>query len=463
MRTPLRTHHGRVTLVLYTQPVACGGACLYCIRYPGFTKSTTPNEDTILARDSDWNPATQIDARLHRYDLGHTKGLKVSLAVKGDSFGRQDWLYLRDYFAKAYGYLNGQAESDLRAAKEGQRHGRHRCVQVQVETRPDLIDNEMCELFKELGVTTVEMGVQSLDNDVLAMNRRGHDVGTVRQATRLLKAWGFEVGYHMMIGLPGASRDQDFSGLSTKLWETGLCPDAIKLYPCVLLTDVSRQPGLADLFDKGTWNGYTDSEYLEFLAELLPHIPRYVHINRVQRLFPPNAVLSGPSKLIDRHLFDSSSMCLWQRSVGQTGEDLESDFSDYRIVGSPQDGGICFEALSEKGSVLAYGRLELRSRLDAVVRDLHILGEMVPVGSPASGGIQHTGVGKRMLLAMETAALARNCEHIRASPPFGVRAYFEARGYAASEDVWMVKRLEEAVDTKRPTAPSPTTKSLLAE
>ena len=372
-------------------------------------------------------------------------GYKYDLAMKGDTFTRHPREYLAEFVRACYDFFNGSESSSLEKAGRRQASAPDRCATFKVETRPDYIDDEWCQFLMELGVTTVEIGVQSLDDDVLEFNRRGHGVEATARATRLLKRYGFEVVYQMMVGLPGSTPEKDRDLLAHQLWVEPFCPDAVKLYPCILLRkDVAHHMGLVGMLGTQHWTPITTDEYVRLLQETYPTMPRYVHVNRIQRIFEPSKVAAGPADVIDRTMFDGISRCLWQRSVAQKRQDLDADFSGYRVESYRQGDGYCFEAVVDEDTVIGYGRLSVPAHGDAIVRDVRTLGNMLPVGAQNTDriGTQHIGVGTDLMRAMEAAAESVGACRVRLRPAVGVRSYFERLGYSATEGTYLEKRFD---------------------
>ena len=445
-RTGLRISHGRITLVFYNEPSPCGGNCLYCIRQPGFTKSVLSNEDTLLAKNCNWDASCQIDARFRQYELTRGRGNKYDIRIKGDSFTNHDPRYLVQYFKGLYDYLNGETSDDFDEARAKQMDAPDRCVWVQVETRPDQITEDWCRTLSRLGVNTVELGVQCLDDEVLMTNRRGHGTAEVRSATRLLREHGFEVGYHMMVGLPGSSDELDYEVLTERLWSPDYSPDCMKIYPCLLLRDHRLQRQLARLAGRREWDVLTDERYLELLNAVYPGIPPSVHVNRIQRLIPPEDIEYGPKQVIDRRIFDGISRCLWQRSLAQTGYSTSGDFRDYRVSSIPYGTGYCIEATVDGGRVvLGYARLTVIDGGVGLVRDLRVLGDMVPVGATSRDGPQHIGIGGAMMREMELVAIGEGCRHLRICPPAGTVRYLESLGFRPDGAYHLRKGLSDRV------------------
>jgi len=223
----------------------------------------------------------------------------------------------------------------------------------------------------------------------------------------------------------------------------------LKLYPCILYEEFSEKSELAEKLKNGEWNPLTYDEYLKMLKDCLPHIPRYVHINRFQRFTEGHKIVAGPSEKIDRALFNGICKCLWHRSPAQTGIDLNSDFREYSLTCIPQGTkGYCIEAHLNNEKLLGYGRLTLIQNQTAIIRDLRVLGNMIPVGikNENFNRTQHIGIGKSMLKKMEEKALDHGKHHIRIHTSPGARMYFEKNGYKQEGNNtslgWMIKKLK---------------------
>lgn len=446
MRTPLRKSHGKITFVLYNKPYPCGGRCLYCFRTKGYTKSTTSNEDTLLAHRVLWNGRKQLETRFKNYGLKKGSGIKCDLAVKGDSFAAHNENYLREYTKELYDFLNDCESENLRQAALLQSSAKDKCVSYKIETRPDQIDEKKCLFFAELGVTTVELGVQSLDNGVLLYNERGHDVTAVENATKLLRKFGFEVVYQMMVGLPGSNQDIDKKIFTELLWKDEYSPDAIKIYPCLLLKeDYVIQKKLHRIYNDKIWKPVNTKEYIDFLMECYPKIPHYVHINRIQRIIPEIKIEDGVADEIDRKIFSSVSNCLWQRSIANRMENIDANFENYSVINYLQGNNrFCFEAVFPENILLGYARLDIVSEQSAIIRDIRVLGNMLLAGEKNKNktGCQHIGIGSSILESIETKAKEQGIEHIFVKPAFGVVEWFGKKGFSRLNDYCMSKLLK---------------------
>ncbi len=134
---------------------------------------------------------------------------------------------------------------------------------VRLSTRPDAVDPETLERLRSYGVRTVELGAQSMDEEVLRLSRRGHTAADVRRASRLVKEAGLELILQMMTGLPG---DSPAKSLSTARELIALCPDGVRIYPTVIVRDTE----LYELWQAGEYREHSLEDAVELCARLLP-------------------------------------------------------------------------------------------------------------------------------------------------------------------------------------------------
>lgn len=133
---------------------------------------------------------------------------------------------------------------------------------IRISTRPDCIDEEILTLLKEYGVTSIELGCQSMDDEVLRLNERGHTAKDSENACRLVKSFGFELGVQMMTGLFG---DTDEKSLKTAKKLVSLSPDTVRIYPTVVLKNTK----LEELYNSGEYRAQTLEEATELCSKLL--------------------------------------------------------------------------------------------------------------------------------------------------------------------------------------------------
>ena len=134
---------------------------------------------------------------------------------------------------------------------------------IRLSTRPDAIDDAILTRLEQYGVETIELGAQSMDEEVLRLAGRGHTGADVERAARLIKERGFRLILQMMTGLPGATKESD---LSTAEKLAALKPDGVRIYPTVIVRDTA----LYDLWQAGKYQEHTVEAAVETCARLLP-------------------------------------------------------------------------------------------------------------------------------------------------------------------------------------------------
>ena len=437
-------NHGKYMVVLYTKPEDCGGQCLYCIKTTNITNATVPNEDTLMAQSTAWSSAMQFMHRCEDAGIKLHTGNKFELRIKGNSFTNYDAVYLEHFIKDVYDLLNGSASESFEEAFRMQEQARDKCVQIVVETRADMITHEWCQRMLKWGVRTVEIGVQSLNDSVLDANMRGHRTDAVREATKLIRHYGFELGYQVMIGLYKSMRQIDCDMLRRQLWESEYYPDSLKIYPCLLLHDETAQQPLYMLLHSGCWKPVQDAEYDDILKEVLPDIPADVHVNRLQRILDPSDIAYGVRCKINRQKYREICHSMWQRSVQNVPSGFLSRKS-YSLIPYLHDDELCVQAVTKEDTILGYGRLSLREK-KAVIRDLRVLGKPLNVGQKPTESpdeLQHQGIGKAMLAFMEQYAFQHGKEKILVNSSAGCVGYFKGNGYQNETDYLLIKHFDK--------------------
>ncbi len=164
---------------------------------------------------------------------------------------------------------------------------------IRVSTRPDYIDEEVLATLKEYGVTTIELGAQSMDNNVLFKNRRGHTAEDTEKAANLIKKAGFHLGLQMMTGLFG---DTDETARKTAEKIIALAPDCVRIYPTLVLKNTL----LGKYFEEGNYLPQTLDEAVMLCADLKEKFGREnISVIRMglmasNNINPDRDVLAGP-------------------------------------------------------------------------------------------------------------------------------------------------------------------------
>ncbi len=458
---PVRTLSGVTTVTVLTKPYPCPGKCIFCPEDVRMPKSYLPDEPGAMrALEHNFDPYTQVQARLEALTaVGHPTN-KIELLILGGTFSS----YRRDYQAwfvlRCFEAMNDLTPTPLPGGEgQGMRDAHlinesalHRNVGLAVETRPDEITPDELAWFRALGVTKVQMGVQSLDDEILKRNERGHTVAEAHSAVARLRAAGFKIVLHWMPNLLGATPDSDRADFP-RLWK-GLCPDEIKIYPTQLLENTP----LYEIWKRGEYRPYTTDELVHLIADVKPSIPRYCRVNRIIRDIPSTHVVSGNKRTslrqdVQVEMARGGTHCDCIRCREVRGEkvkpaDLRLDDLVYYPDGAeehflsfvtPEDQIAGFLRLSLPGADSpATGLADLDGA--AIIREVHVYGQSLAVGTEQSGAAQHTGLGTRLLAEADKLARAKGYRRMAVIAAVGTRQYYLERGFERGE-LYLVKNL----------------------
>jgi elongator complex protein 3 len=298
----------------------------------------------------------------------------------------------------------------------------------------------------DFGTTRVELGGQTLDDDIHRLTKRGHGVAEIIAATKLLRDYGFKVYYHWMPGLPGSTPEHDLE-LSRKLFvDEHFRPDGLKLYPTLVVTGSELEKWYRD----NRYKPYDNEEMVGLLVDIKTLIPKYVRIPRLMRDIPSKFILAGCKDLALRgsirkgmNLLGLQCKCIRCREYGHR-------LRDGWLIGEPSLTRLDYEASEgkeiflsfEDGNETLFGLLRLRISAGlALVRELHVFGPEVPLGKRRMGSAQHQGLGVELLQEAERIAWEEfRLTKLSILSGVGSRDYFRLLGYSL-EGAYMVKEL----------------------
>jgi elongator complex protein 3 len=299
------------------------------------------------------------------------------------------------------------------------------------ETRPDFINQKEIEEMLLLGATKIEIGVQSIYNDVLILNKRGHLVEDTIKATEMLKNAGFKVSYQVMLNLPGSSPKRDIEMFKELFSNPDFKPDYLKIYPCALV----KEAPLYNLYLKGEYKPYTKEVLIETIKEIKKHIPIYVRIERIIRDIPSPLIVEGGAKLSNlRQLIDSQKICKCIRC--REIKDIKNEevllFREDYVASNGKEIFLSFEDKNRK-NVYSILRLRITNSDTALIREVHVYGQATPISKK---GAQHKGLG---ILMVKEAEKIANKKRIAIISGVGVRDYYRKKlGYRLSK-TYMIK------------------------
>lgn len=440
-RSPINAIYGVLPISIYTKPYACGGSCIYCPTDKKIPKSYLENQDTAFALSVDYCPKKQFKNRLAQI-LSSNKldnNMPFEIIILGGSFSSFPHEYRISFISALYESMGEINILDKYSQKNCDFDNiRHRCSVLTVESRPDQINENECEFLRQLGVTKVEMGVQSTNDGVLNYVKRGHIQLEIVNATKLLKDNGFKVGYHLMIGLPNSSLEIDKKMLGKDIWKKKYNPDYIKVYPCILLKNaIKTQKHLYKLWKENNWSPPTEDYSIECLNTLCNNIPNYVRVSRIQRQFEDNEVVDsvkmGLRRRLKQKLYD-----LREREVGKRKNInlINFKYLQFNIINRWSDYYI--EAIDPQTNTL-YGLLRLRKNQNNnfIIREIKVYGQASPVGT--KGQVQGNGLGEKLLTMAESIAIKNKQHIIKVNAAVGAKSFFYKNGFDTSEKHFMIK------------------------
>jgi len=439
----MRSLSGVSVITVLTKPYECPGKCIYCPTQEDVPKSYLADEPAVMrAILNKYDAKAQVQTRLRSLAAqGHPID-KVELIIIGGTFSYLPRDYQESFVKECFDALNGEDSKDLSEAKTKNETAKSRCVGLTLETRPDYITEDEIKWFRYLGATRVELGVQTVFDDVLAKNSRGEKVSATVKATKLLRDAGFKICYHLMPNLYGSTACRDKEMFRIVFQDERFKPDYIKIYPCMVIVDTP----LHELWKRGEYISYTDAELKDIIKYAKSIVPYWVRIMRTIRDIPaPNivsgSVLSNMRQVIhDEMSADGVSCnCIRCREISgevQVGEGVL--FTErYRASGGDE----YFLSFELGNREVLYSLLRLRLSDTAIIREVHTYGQEAAVGE--SGDTQHHGYGKRLIVEAEKLAREAGYTKISVISGVGVRDYYRKFGYAL-ENEYMVK----ALDTK---------------
>ncbi|MGL4740671.1 MAG: elongator complex protein 3 [Sarcina sp.] len=176
---------------------------------------------------------------------------------------------------------------------------------IRLSTRPDYIDEDILNHLKSYNVDIIELGVQSLDDEVLIQAARGHSVEDVIRASELIKDFGFILGHQIMLGLPGDSKEKNIASVKKSI---SMKPDLCRIYPTLTIKDTPMEV----MYNRGTYTPYTLDECIDIAKECYKlYYNAKVNIIRVGLQATDNItdgadVIAGPFHSAFRELVESS-------------------------------------------------------------------------------------------------------------------------------------------------------------
>ncbi len=499
---PVRTQSGVAPVTVLTKPFPCPGRCVFCPNDVRMPKSYLSDEPGCQRAElNGFDPYLQTYQRLRAFDaIGHATD-KAEILVLGGTFSfypeaYQLWFITRCFealndfgrgldrtkeaeahrlsleaqLARVDGrdlgvgynkivarFLERDADKDLlrsfergsfealsRAQRENETSG-CRNVGLVLETRPDYVNEAEVLRLRKLGCTKVQLGYQSLSDEILAKNKRGHDLAATRRAMFLLRRAGFKVLAHFMPNLLGATPESDIEGFARIFGDPDFRPDELKVYPCSLIESAE----LMEHYERGDYRPYEHDELLRVLAHVLVHTPRYCRLSRVIRDISSGDIVVGNRASNFREIAEGAARASGARPVEIRSREVrggdvpaERTLQVTRYESSVGD-EVFIEHVTADDRILGFCRLSLprdpRSAFidelsqAALLREVHVYGAALSLGARSSRAAQHSGLGRELIAHAAQLACEAGFESLAVISAVGTREYYRQRGFRDGE------------------------------
>lgn len=327
-----------------------------------------------------------------------------------------------------------------------------RVVGLVIETRPDTITPDNLRMFRQLGCTKIQIGIQSTRQEILDANKRQMSAAQIKRAFSLIRLYGFKIHSHLMVNLLGATPEADKQDFKTFVTDPGFLPDEIKLYPCALVAGTQ----LVQKYREGAWQPYAKDELVDVLVQDALNTPPYVRISRMIRDISATDILVGNKhtnlrQMVEQELTSEDVASHVQeirfREINQqqvrAAELTLQDFTYATEVSNEhflqwvtadnKIAGFCRLSLPHWDKLTAGACDVTANELlvqpgQAMIRELHVYGQALSLGSEGMSA-QHQGLGQKLLAKASSIAAEAGYTSLNVISSIGTRAYYRAQGF----------------------------------
>ena len=442
---PTRTISGVAVVAAMTSPERCPhGKCIYC---PGGVENNSPQAYTgyepaaLRGRDNDYDSYRIVFNRLKQLEtIGHDTS-KIDLIIMGGTFTARDREYQESYIKGCYDAMNKSLAPNLEDSIMLNETSGRRCIGLTVETKPDWFMEKDIDLALSYGTTKVELGVQVLNEKALRLNGRGHGIAEIVRSTQLSRDAGLKIVYHVMPGMYGTDPEDDRKSFDRMISDPDFKPDMLKIYPTLVVKGTS----LYRLWKQGKYVPPDTEAVADLVAYFMEKMPPWIRVQRMQRDIPVKFIEAGVKRSDIRNIVDNKlrergvkTMEIRSREVGLSHsanqEGIELMRRDYEAA----DGKEIFLSIENTDSIYGFIRLRKPSpsyhrpelQESSIIREIKVLGEVVPVGEHSGDLWQHKGLGTKLLEEAERISKDElGLSRILVISGVGVREYFRKHGY----------------------------------
>ncbi len=463
-KKPMRTISGVAIIAVMTSPEKCPhGQCIPC---PGGPINLTPQSYTgfepaaMRGKIYDYDPFLQTTSRLKQLKaIGHEID-KIDLIIMGGSFTSR-LPYYQDWFVKrCYDALNSKKSKSLLEAKKENEKATSRCIGLTIETRPDWFRLIHADQALNQGCTRIELGVQTVFDNILFNMKRGHSIMDTIYASRIAKDCGLKVCYHMMPGLPGSNSKKDIESFKTIFQNKNFKPDMIKIYPTLVIDGTE----LNELWESKRYKPIDNIEASNIISKIKEFIPEWVRIQRIQRDVPANIIKAGVDKSNLRQIVEEEMIshgkqcrCIRCREFGHKSlkENIKLNYDEINIdvikYFSNESEEVFISLIDKKhDALIGYLRLrdiqkshryELQKKPCMIIRELKVVGFESPIGKKNKSSIQHRGFGKKLMSEAERICIEHyDKKYLFILSGVGVKPYYRKLDYQ-DNGIYLYKKL----------------------
>ena len=327
-----------------------------------------------------------------------------------------------------------------------------RVVGLVIETRPDTITPDNLHMFRQLGCTKIQIGIQSTRQEILDANKRQMSVSQIKRAFSLIRLYGFKIHSHLMVNLLDATPEADKQDFKMFVTDPGFLPDEIKLYPCALVSGTQ----LVQKYREGTWQPYAKDELVDVLVQDVLNTPPYVRISRMIRDISATDILVGNKHTNLRQMVEQE---LAAEDVARRVQEIrfreinqqqvraaELTLQDFTYTTAVSDehflqwvtadnkiAGFCrlslphWDKLTSGACDVSADELLVQPG-QAMIRELHVYGQALSLGSEGMSA-QHQGLGQKLLAKASSIAAEAGYTSLNVISSIGTRAYYRAQGF----------------------------------
>ena len=459
-----RSISGVAIIAVMTSPEKCPhGLCIPCPGGPsyGTPQSYTGHEPAAMrASLNDFNPLLQTRNRIKQLNaIGHPVD-KIDFIIMGGTFTARDPYYQEWFVHRCYDGLNRKNSKNLNEAKKLNEKAISRCIGLTIETRPDWFRLRHADIALNWGATRVELGIQTVFDNILHIINRTHTVADSIIATRIAKNSGFKVCYHIMPNLPLSTFDSDIEAFEIIFQDSRFKPDMIKIYPTLTIKGTK----LFNMWKKGNYKPLDTIDTAKLIAEVKSYVPEWIRIQRIQRDIPSQFIDAGVNnsnlrQFVEKELEKKNIKChcircreIGHKTLKQRIEYNEEDFGIKSIFYKASDSEEIFISLVDEKNNALIGylrlrditnshRIELQKNACMIIRELKVLGQELALGKKSKKSLQHKGYGKELIKEAEKISIEEyDKKNLFVLSGVGVKPYYRRLGFK-DEGVYLLKKL----------------------